>query len=56
VLGVGYAKIHTSSGYPRLDRAALEEAKRVWRLLPGTEDGKPTAMWGLFAVQFKLEG
>jgi protein TonB len=51
---VGDAKIKDSSGYPKLDEAALREVKRSWRLQPGTENGKPVAMWGQFAVTFKL--
>jgi protein TonB len=51
---VGDARVKTSSGYPRLDEAALREVKRSWRLVPGTENGKPVAMWGQFAVTFKL--
>jgi protein TonB len=51
---VGDARVKQSSGYPRLDEAALREVKRSWRLVPGTENGKPVAMWGQFAVTFKL--
>jgi len=51
---VGDAKIKESSGYPKLDEAALREVKRSWRLLPGTENGKAVSMWGQFAVTFKL--
>jgi protein TonB len=51
---VGDAKVMTSSGFPRLDEAALREVKRSWKLVPGTEQGKPVAMWGQFAVTFKL--
>jgi protein TonB len=51
---VGDARVKQSSGYPRLDEAAVREVKRSWRLIPGTEDGKPVAMWGQFAVTFKL--
>jgi protein TonB len=51
---VGDARVKTSSGFPKLDEAALREVKRSWRLTPGTEDGKPVAMWGQFAVTFKL--
>lgn len=51
---VGEARVKKSSGYPRLDEAAVREVKRSWRLEPGTEDGKPVAMWGQFAVTFKL--
>ena len=51
---VGEARIKQSSGYPRLDEAAVREVKRSWRLRPGTENGKPVPMWGQFAVTFKL--
>jgi protein TonB len=51
---VGDARVKQSSGYPRLDEAAVREVKRSWRLVPGTENGKPVQMWGQFAVTFKL--
>ncbi|HEY0939270.1 MAG TPA: energy transducer TonB [Steroidobacter sp.] len=51
---VGEARVKQSSGYPRLDEAAMREVKRSWRLVPGTENGKPVPMWGQFAVTFKL--
>jgi periplasmic protein TonB len=51
---VGDARVKTSSGFPKLDEAALREVKRSWRLTPGTENGKPVPMWGQFAVTFKL--
>ena len=51
---VGEAKVKQSSGFPRLDEAAVREVKRSWRLVPGTENGKPVPMWGQFAVTFKL--
>jgi protein TonB len=51
---VGDARVKQSSGYPRLDEAAVREVKRSWRLVPGTENGKPVPMWGQFAVTFKL--
>ena len=51
---VGEAKVKQSSGFPRLDEAAIREVKRSWRLVPGTENGKPVPMWGQFAVTFKL--
>lgn len=48
------AKIDKSSGYDRLDQAAVQEALRAWRLLPGTVGGKPTTMQYKFAVTFKI--
>jgi protein TonB len=47
-------RIKKSSGFPKLDEAAVREVKRSWRLVPGTENGKPVPMWGQFAVTFKL--
>jgi protein TonB len=43
-----------SSGFPKLDEAAVNEVKRNWKFVPGKEDGKPVAMWHTFAVTFKL--
>ena len=51
---VGEARVKQSSGFRRLDEAAVREVKRSWRLVPGTENGKPVPMWGQFAVTFKL--
>mgnify|MGYP001071553680 CR=1 FL=1 len=48
------ARIKKSSGFTVLDDAAATTA-RTWRLNAGTVDGKPTPMWGRFAVTFKLE-
>jgi protein TonB len=49
-------KVQTSSGFPRLDEAALKHALRAWRFTPGTEDGKPVSAWHLVKVTFKIEG
>jgi len=46
-------RIKESSRYARLDYAAANEALN-WQLDPGVVDGKPQAMWGQFAVTFKL--
>lgn len=51
---VGDARVLKSSGYPRMDRATLEEAKRRWRLSPATRDGVPIAQWHPLRVVFKL--
>jgi protein TonB len=46
--------VKTSSGYPRLDRAAVEAVRR-WRFKPATrEDGKPIPALVEIPVQFKL--
>lgn len=49
------ARIARSSGYLRLDHAALEEARRLWRLKPGTLDGEPIEMWHRIRVTFRLD-
>jgi protein TonB len=43
-----------SSGYARLDEAAVKEVQRNWKFVPGKEDGKPVAAWHTFAVTFRL--
>jgi protein TonB len=50
----GEIKIAKSSGFPKLDEAAVKEVQRNWRFVPGKEDGKPVAMWHIFAVTFRL--
>ncbi len=49
-------KVQKSSGFPRLDEAALKHALRAWRFTPGTEDGTPVATWHSVKVTFKIEG
>ncbi len=49
------AKVDKSSGFERLDAAALQEAMRRWRLIPGTINGKASKMQYKFAVTFKIE-
>jgi protein TonB len=48
------AEIRTSSGYERLDKAALETVQR-WRYSPGKRHGTPEAMWFNVPVRFVLE-
>jgi len=50
----GEVKVARSSGFPKLDEAAINEVKRNWRFVPGKEDGKPVDMWHTFAVTFRL--
>ena len=48
------AEIRTSSGFERLDRAALETVKR-WRYVPGKRGGVPEAMWFNIPIRFVLD-
>jgi protein TonB len=50
---IGAVRIEESSGYPKLDAAATREAAR-WRLMPGTRDGVPVAMWKQIPITFRL--
>ena len=51
---VGDARIARSTGFPRLDQSAIEEAKRNWRLIPATKNGEPIPQWYKVRVTFKL--
>ena len=44
-----------SSGSERLDKAAIAEARKAWKFIPGTQDGKPVATWHQFRVVFELK-
>ncbi len=48
------ADIRTTSGYPRLDDAALETVQR-WRYVPGKRAGQPEAMWFNVPIRFVLD-
>lgn len=48
------AEVRTSSGFARLDQAALEAVQR-WRFVPGRRHGTPEAMWFNIPVRFVLE-
>ena len=50
---VSRARIARSSGWPRLDEAALQHA-RNWRLIPATLNSKPACMWVTVPVVFDL--
>jgi protein TonB len=52
---VGDARVLKSSGFEDFDRAALQEARRSWRLKPATRDGAPVAQWYSLRVVFKLK-
>ncbi len=48
------AQIHKSSGFERLDQAALETIER-WRFVPGKRGGVPEAMWFNVPFDFILD-
>jgi protein TonB len=48
------AEIRTSSGYSRLDEAALTTVQR-WRYVPGKRAGVPEAMWFNVPIRFVLD-
>lgn len=51
---IGDVRVERSSGRPRLDEAAVRAA-RTWKLVPGTRDGVPVAMWKQVPVTFQLK-
>ena len=50
---VGQVRVEKSSGYERLDEAAVRQTSR-WRLRAGTRDGVPLPMWKRIPVHFRL--
>jgi protein TonB len=52
---VGEATVAVSSGFSRLDEAAVREALRSWRLLPNTVDGVATGSWNRIGITFRLK-
>lgn len=48
------AEVRASSGFERLDQAALRAVLR-WKYVPGRRGGTPEAMWFNVPVQFVLE-
>jgi periplasmic protein TonB len=51
---VGDVRIARTTGYERLDRAALQEARQSWRFKPATRAGEAVAQWYKVRVVFKL--
>lgn len=47
-------QINKSSGFPRLDQAAIEAVQKA-RFKPYTENGEPMAGWALIPLNFELE-
>lgn len=52
---IGEVRITKGSGHRRLDEAAVEEARRRWRLLPASRGGEPSPGWGHFRVVFRID-
>lgn len=52
---IGDARVARSSGFHRLDEAAVKEALRRWRLRPQREEGAAVSAWHKIAVTFRLE-
>jgi protein TonB len=50
---VGQIKIKVSSGYPRLDEAALAAVKR-WHYVPASRGGEPIPYWYVQPIVFSL--
>lgn len=48
------AEVQTSSGFERLDKAALDAAMR-WRYVPGKRGGVAETMWYLLPMTFNLK-
>lgn len=46
-------ELERSSGYPRLDQAALDTVKR-WRFVPARQGDQPVAAWVIVPIQFTL--
>lgn len=47
--------LHKTSGFERLDRAALETVKQ-WKFVPARQGDKPVDAWVIVPIQFNLKG
>jgi periplasmic protein TonB len=47
-------KLSRSSGFERLDQAAIAYVERAWRFVPARSGNEPIDAWGEFAVTFRL--
>jgi protein TonB len=48
-------QVRTSSGFPRLDDAALQTV-RNWKFVPAKRGAEAVSAWVLIPISFKLEG
>ncbi len=51
---VARLELAQSSGYPRLDRSAMDTVQSSWKFEPARQDGKPVAAWVIVPIQFTL--
>jgi protein TonB len=51
---VGQVKLHRSSGYARLDQAAID-AVRGWHYIPAKRGGVPIPYWYVQPIDFELQ-
>lgn len=51
---VGRLELAKSSGYPRLDRSAIETVQSSWKFEPARQGGGPVAAWVIVPIQFTL--
>jgi protein TonB len=51
---VAEARVQQSSGFPRLDEAAVREARRNWRFIPAKRGDQVVAAWMSLNVRFQL--
>jgi protein TonB len=52
---IGEVQVLKSSGYSRLDSAAVEHVQRDWKFVPARLDGEAIAAWGRFGVTFRIQ-
>lgn len=50
----GEIKVNRSSGFARLDDAAVQHVQRAWRFIPARQGDEAVAAWGQFAVTFRI--
>ncbi len=51
---VARLELAMSSGYPRLDRAAIDTVQSRWKFEPARQGGMPVAAWVIVPIQFTL--